>query len=71
MPTDSAADWLTAKTWVRCADTQVHQIYSHLLHGHVLVEAFIVAFLRNVHPSHPLYKVPFCLCRPEHVPYFY
>ncbi|XP_064593973.1 polyunsaturated fatty acid lipoxygenase ALOX8-like [Zonotrichia leucophrys gambelii] len=48
--------WALAKLWVRSAHFVLHEMVTHLLHGHFLAEAFAVATQRlpAAHPVHQL-----------------
>eukprot|EP00118_Oscarella_pearsei_P020349 m.220380 g.220380 ORF g.220380 m.220380 type:complete len:749 (+) comp39936_c2_seq4:1023-3269(+) len=56
-PNDSEDDWLWAKMWLRCADAQIHEVHSHLLLTHLVMEPVATALLRNVARCHPLFKL--------------
>ena len=53
-PNDTPMDWLYMKIWFRCALSQYHHLYVHLLCTHLVVEAFAVAAYRNLPTIHPI-----------------
>ncbi|XP_041864674.1 hydroperoxide isomerase ALOXE3 isoform X2 [Melanotaenia boesemani] len=57
LPSDSTADWLLAKIWVRSADFQCHQLISHYLRTHMMAELCCVATLRQLPELHPLHQL--------------
>lgn len=56
-PLDAESDWLFAKMWARVADIAVHQLASHFLLTHSVLEAFTVAANRTFATNHPLYQL--------------
>eukprot|EP01038_Epipyxis_sp_PR26KG_P011995 gene11995-16058_t len=56
-PLDSELDWLVAKTFFMVADSNVHQMVSHLFSTHILIEPFIIALERQVPRVHPVFKL--------------
>ena len=56
-PSDDKKKWQLAKQRVLSADAQVHLFVSRYLHGNLIMEAIAMATLRNIPPSHPVYKI--------------
>ena len=53
----SHASWGVAKMFCKCAAAQDHQIVSHALNTHLVVEPFAIALERRVPLDHILYRV--------------
>jgi arachidonate 5-lipoxygenase len=56
-PNDTPNDWLAAKMFVRCSEGNVHQMVSHALRTHFVMEPFVMATMRNLSDPHPVYKL--------------
>jgi len=50
-PNDTEHDWLAAKIYLRCSEGNTHQMVSHALRTHFVVEPFVVASMRNLSSS--------------------
>jgi len=56
-PKDPYWLWTTVKTYVQAADAVYHEVASHLLRTHFVMETFIVAAYRHLHERHPLLQL--------------
>ncbi|XP_004684685.1 PREDICTED: arachidonate 15-lipoxygenase B isoform X3 [Condylura cristata] len=56
LPSDAVEDWLLAKTWVRHSEFLVHEMVSHLLCTHFVMESFFLSTLRQLPMCHPIFK---------------
>ncbi len=59
---DQAWGWEMAKTIVQVADGNYHELFAHLAHTHLVIEAVTVATHRHLATQHPLWAliVPHC-----------
>lgn len=56
-PKDDPGLWLAVKTFVQCADAQLHEVVEHLLHSHLIIEVFDVAIHRTLAKAHPVFQL--------------
>jgi arachidonate 15-lipoxygenase len=56
-PHDPPWLWLTVKTFVQSADASYHEVASHLMRTHMIVEAIAVATHRQLDARHPLHQL--------------
>lgn len=54
-PADDPWAWLTARTFVQCAEGTYHEIIAHLTRTHLVMEPFWVAAARTLSPEHPVH----------------
>eukprot|EP00731_Ephydatia_muelleri_P012472 Em0006g1366a len=57
LPTDSWADWTLAKMYYQCAHAQFHQIATHYLSCHAVMETYGMGIMRNLPDAHPVYRL--------------
>jgi len=56
-PADHWWTWLTARTFVQCAEGTYHEIIAHLTRTHLVMEPFWVAASRTLPPQHPVHML--------------
>ncbi|KAJ3017805.1 UNVERIFIED_CONTAM: hypothetical protein HDU68_011458 [Siphonaria sp. JEL0065] len=49
--------WILAKMWFGLGDTNIHQLSTHLLRTHLVIETFDLAMVRQLSPHHPVFKI--------------
>ncbi|KAG1686591.1 Allene oxide synthase-lipoxygenase protein [Nymphon striatum] len=54
---DPKNSWILAKIFYNCAESVHHQMAVHLGVNHVLMDMAAISLLREVSPSHPVYKL--------------
>lgn len=56
-PNDGEYDWLAAKMYARCSEGNAHQMITHAMRTHFVMEPFVMATMRNLPDAHPVYKL--------------
>lgn len=56
-PKDPYWLWTTVKTYVQSADAAYHELSSHLLRTHFVMETFAIASQRHLHERHPMHQL--------------
>lgn len=49
--------WLMAKSYLRAAEANIHQVITHAVRTHLAVEPFLLATMRSFSSRHPIYKL--------------
>ncbi|XP_045181547.2 polyunsaturated fatty acid 5-lipoxygenase-like [Mercenaria mercenaria] len=57
LPSDRVNTWILAKMWFNLADANYHQSISHVGFTHLKMEGIVVCTHRQIHRSHPVYKL--------------
>ncbi|XP_045181550.2 polyunsaturated fatty acid 5-lipoxygenase-like [Mercenaria mercenaria] len=57
LPSDPVNTWILAKMWFNVADANYHQSVTHLGFTHLKMEGIVVCTHRQIHKSHPIYKL--------------
>lgn len=50
-------EWIMAKMFVNNADAQIHQLCTHFMGTHMVIEAYAIAARRTLSSSHPLFRL--------------
>ncbi|XP_028395809.1 allene oxide synthase-lipoxygenase protein [Dendronephthya gigantea] len=50
-------DWMLAKFWLAVAESNFHQLNTHLLRTHLTTESFALSTWRNLASPHPVFKL--------------
>ena len=56
-PNDPYWLWTTVKAYVQAADAVYHEVASHLLRTHMVMEAFVMTTHRQLHHRHPVHQL--------------
>lgn len=56
-PLDPPWLWLAVKAYAQCADAHYHEVVSHLLRTHLILEPIWLCARRNLHDRHPVMEL--------------